>query len=72
LSQDLGRRSSRRPISIAIAIIGLGAVLLLLVPLYLLFNSLSGSANAPLEGTWLIISVVSGMALVAVGAALGD
>jgi hypothetical protein len=70
LSQDLGRRSSRRPISIAIIVVG--AVLLLLVPLYLLFNSMSGSTNAPLEGTWLIISVVSGMALVAVGAALGD
>ena len=70
MSQDLGKRSSRRPISIAI--IGAGAVLLMLVPLYVLFNSMSGNTNAPLEGTWLIISVVSGMALVAVGAALGD
>ncbi|MDQ3706264.1 MAG: hypothetical protein M3437_13830 [Chloroflexota bacterium] len=70
MSQDLGKRSSRRPISIAT--IGAGAVLLLLVPIYVLFNSMSGNTNAPLEGTWLIISVVSGMALVAVGAALGD
>lgn len=70
MSQDLGKRASRRPISIAI--IGAGALLLLLVPFYVLFNSMSGNTNAPLEGTWLIISVVSGMALVAVGAALGD
>lgn len=70
MSQDLGKRPSRRPISIAI--IGAGALLLLLVPFYVLFNSMSGNTNAPLEGTWLIISVVSGMALVAVGAALGD
>ncbi len=70
MSQDLGKRPSRRPISIAI--IGAGALLLLLVPLYVLFNSMSGNTNVPLEGTWLIISVVSGMALVAVGAALGD
>ncbi|HEX8600238.1 MAG TPA: hypothetical protein VF952_17190 [Chloroflexia bacterium] len=70
MSQDLGKRSSRRPVSIAI--IAAGALLLLLVPIYVLFNSLSGNTNAPLEGTWLIISVVSGMALVAVGAALGD
>ena len=70
MSQDLGRRSPRRPVSIATIVVG--AILLLLVPLYLLFNSMSGNTNAPLEGTWLIISVVSGMALVAVGAALGD
>ncbi len=70
MSQDLGKRRSRRPISIAA--IAAGVVLLLLVPLYLLFNSVSGNTNAPLEGTWLIISVVSGMALVAVGAAVGD
>lgn len=70
MSQDLGNRSSRR--IIAIAAIGIGAILLLLVPLYLLFNSISGNTNAELEGTWLIISVVSGMAFVAVGAALKD
>ncbi len=70
MSQDPGRGRSRRPISVAT--IAAGAILLLLVPLYLLYNSVSGNTNAPLEGTWLIISVVGGMALVAVGAALGD
>jgi hypothetical protein len=47
-------------------------MLLLLVPLYLVFNALSGNTHATVEGTWLILSVVTGMALVAVGAALGD
>jgi hypothetical protein len=70
LSQNVGNRSSRRMLSMAA--IGVGAILLLLVPLYMLFNSFSGNTTAPVEGTWLILSVVSGMALVAVGAALGD
>ena len=70
MSQDIGNRSSRR--GLALAAVGLGAMLLLLVPLYLVFNALSGNTHATVEGTWLILSVVTGMALVAVGAALGD
>jgi hypothetical protein len=46
--------------------------LLLLVPLYLVFNAVSGNARATVEGTWLILSVVTGMGLVAAGAALAD
>lgn len=70
MSQDLGKRSSRQALSLAA--LGLGAILLLLVPLYLLFNSFSRNTNAELAGTWLISSVVTGMVLVAVGAALSE
>lgn len=70
MSREIGNRSSRRVISLAA--IGLGAILLLLVPVYLLSNAVSGNTSATLEGTWLIISVVSGMALIAVGASVGD
>ena len=56
----------------SLGIIGVGAVLLLLVPIYVLVNALSGNTTAGIEGTWLIVSVVTGMALVAVGAALRD
>jgi hypothetical protein len=38
----------------------------------MLYNSMSGNTHATVEGTWLIVSVVTGMALVAVGAAFGD
>ncbi|HET6312573.1 MAG TPA: hypothetical protein VFH60_01955 [Chloroflexia bacterium] len=70
MSQDVGKRSSRRAISWAA--VGVGAILLLLVPLYLVFNAVSGSTQVTVGGTWLILSVVAGMGLVAAGAALAD
>ncbi|HEX8221237.1 MAG TPA: hypothetical protein VF914_18750 [Chloroflexia bacterium] len=70
MSQNAGNRSSRR--AITWAAVGVGAILLLLVPLYLVFNAVSGNARATVEGTWLILSVVTGMGLVAAGAALAD
>jgi Flp pilus assembly protein protease CpaA len=49
-----------------------GALLLLLVPAVLLFYALSDPKNAQIPGTLVILSVVVGMALVVVGAALRD
>ena len=70
MSQDLGNRSSRR--AIALGAVGVGAILLLLVPLYIVFNAVSRTTGVTVEGTWLILSVVTGMAMVTVGAALSD
>jgi hypothetical protein len=55
---------------LAIAAMVLGALLLVAVPLYLVFLGLTGPEQATLPGTWVIITSVLGMGLVAVGAAL--
>ncbi|HET6314580.1 MAG TPA: hypothetical protein VFH60_12165 [Chloroflexia bacterium] len=70
MSQDVGRRSSRRAISWVV--VGVGAILLLLVPFYLVFNAVAGSTQVTVGGTWLILSAVVGMGLIAAGAALAD
>ena len=65
------RISSTRAM-LAIAAIVLGAVLLAAIPLYLVFLAVTGPEQASVPGTWVIISSVLGMGLVAVGAALRE
>jgi hypothetical protein len=48
---------------------GLGSLLLVLVPIYLVFLAFAGTTDVELHGTLVILSVVSGMALVVIGAA---
>jgi hypothetical protein len=48
---------------------GLGSLLLVLVPIYLVFLAFAGTKDVELHGTLVILSVVSGMALVVIGAA---
>jgi hypothetical protein len=50
----------------------LGALLLLIVPVLLFVFALAQSKTFQIPGTLLILSVVSGMALVIIGAALHD
>ncbi len=51
---------------------GLGALLLLIVPGLLFVFAVAQSKTFQIPGTLLILSVVSGMALVIIGAALHD
>ena len=62
------RISSTRAL-LAIAAMVLGAILLAAIPAYLVVVAFSG-AGTELPGTWVIITSVAGMGLVAVGAAL--
>jgi uncharacterized membrane protein len=57
---------------LSLMVMGLGALLLLIVPLLLFVFALSQSKTFQLPGTLMILSVVSGMALVIIGAALHD
>jgi hypothetical protein len=57
---------------ISLIFITVGILLLLLVPAYLVFQAFAGVANTELPGTVVILSVVSGMALVVIGAAIRD
>lgn len=60
--------STRNTLSLALMIVG--GLLLLLVPLLLVFLAMSGAKNVELPGTLVILSVVGGMALEVCGAAL--
>jgi hypothetical protein len=51
---------------------GLGALLLLVVPVSLFVFALAQSKTFQIPGTLLILTVVSGMALIVIGAALHD
>ena len=53
-------------------VMGVGALLLLVVPAILFVLAISHTKDFHLPGTLLILSVVSGMALVGIGAALHD
>jgi hypothetical protein len=57
---------------ISLVLIGLGILLLLLVPLYLVVLAFAGARNVDLHGTLVILSVVIGMALVVVGSAIRE
>jgi hypothetical protein len=65
------RVSSTRAL-LALAAIVLGAVLLAAIPAYMVILALSGPGSASVPGTWVIITSVLGMGLVAVGAALRE
>ena len=62
--------STRR--MLAIASIVIGGVLLAAIPLYMVFLAVSGPESAHLPGTWVILTSVIGMGLVAVGSALSE
>lgn len=62
--------SSRNILSTIVIVVG--ALLLLVVPMLLFVLALGGTKTYHLPGTVLILSVVSGMALVVIGAALRD
>ena len=57
---------------LAIAALVLGALLLAAIPLYLVFMALTGPESVDLPGTWVILTSVLGLGLVAVGAALRE
>jgi hypothetical protein len=57
---------------LSLIVIVVGAILLLIVPVFLFVLALGGTKTFHLPGTVLILSVVSGMALVVIGAALRD
>ena len=65
------RISSTRAM-LAIAALVLGALLLAAIPLFLVFMALTGPESVDLPGTWVILTSVLGMGLVAVGAALRE
>lgn len=60
--------SSRNTLSLALIV--LGGILLVLVPLLLVGLAFAGAKDVHIPGTLIIISVVSGMSLVALGAAV--
>lgn len=60
--------SSRNTLSLVLILAG--ALLLVLVPLLFVFLSFAGDRNVHVPGTLIILSVVSGMALVVLGAAV--
>jgi len=57
---------------LSVLVIALGALLLLFVPLSLFVFALAQSKTYQIPGTLLILTVVSGMALIVIGAALHD
>lgn len=57
---------------IALALMGLGVLLLVLVPLYLVFLAFAAAKDVELHGTLVILSVVGGMALVVIGSAIRE
>jgi hypothetical protein len=61
---------TRRTASVAVMVVG--AILLLIVPLLLVALAFGGTRRADLPGTLVILSATAGMALIAVGAALRD
>lgn len=58
--------------TLSLIAMALGALLLLIVPVLLFVFALAQSKTFQIPGTLLILSVVSGMALVIIGAALHD
>jgi hypothetical protein len=56
--------------TLSLALIVVGGILLVLVPLLLVFLAFTGAKDVHIPGTLIIISVVSGMALVVLGAAV--
>ncbi|MEO8286347.1 MAG: hypothetical protein ABI670_07895 [Chloroflexota bacterium] len=64
--------SSSNRNTLSIAVMAVGALLLLIVPLLMFVLSLGHTANFHLPGTLLILSVTAGMACVVMGAALHD
>jgi hypothetical protein len=58
--------------TLSFIIMGVGALLLLIIPAFLFVLALGQTKTFHLPGTILILSVVSGMALVIIGAALHD
>ena len=56
--------------TLSLALIVMGGILLVLVPLLLVFLAFTGAKDVNIPGTLIIISVVSGMALVVLGAAV--
>ena len=68
----MSTRTSSTRAMLAIAAMVLGALLLAAIPLYLIFLAVTGPESASLPGTWVIITSVLGMGLVAVGAALRE
>jgi hypothetical protein len=57
---------------ISMLLIGLGILLLVLVPLYLVFQAFGGTKDVELQGTVVILSVVIGMVLVVIGSAIRE
>ena len=57
---------------LSLLVMGLGALLLLIVPLVLFVLAVGQTKTFQIPGTLLILSVVSGMALIIIGAALHD
>ena len=69
MATDSGRgRSTRRTLSTVL--IALGILLLAIMPTMLLIFAISGTENAHIQGTLVILSSAGGMALIAIGAAL--
>ena len=62
--------STRR--MLAYLCMGLGALLLLVMPLTLLFFAVNSTKDPHLQGTLVILTSVGGMALLALGAVLRD
>jgi hypothetical protein len=65
------RRGSTRSI-LSISLLGIGVLLLLLVPGILLALAFARTEDAELPGTLVIISAVGGMAFVVAGVALRE
>lgn len=57
---------------LALAAIVLGALLLLVMPATLFFFAVSGTKDAHLPGTLVIVSATGGMALLALGALIRE
>ncbi len=70
MARDAGGSTTGR--ALGLGLMGVGALLLLAVPVYLLALAFGGNTGAQLAGTWLILTVVAGMTLVALGATLRD
>ena len=55
---------------VSTVLIVLGVVLLAIMPSVLLFFAITGTKNAHIQGTLVILSSAGGMALIGIGAAL--
>lgn len=60
--------SSRNALSLALIVAG--GILLVLVPIIMVVLAFAGAKDVHIPGTLIILSVVSGMALVVLGAAV--
>lgn len=58
--------------NLGLATLGLGALLLLVVPVLFVVLAITGGSRDLLPGTFVILSATLGMALIAIGAALRD